>query len=404
MSGVSAQAARLDDSRPGVALNRWDVLCLAALVAVGVWFALDSVIVPATMRQDNLQYILMAQDPGAFFWVGSIYAQRVLPPLLVWCGTKLFGLSVAQGFRLVCAASYIAFLTLFYLVLRRGRAAVPIAWGTALFSGICFWPMTYSMGNIYQACDAMTYPFGLAIVALTLRRKLVALVIVSVLAVMTRQQLFVLACLAFVALYVQTRDRRALAGLAAIVFFFAMLVGYAGLGGGASTIAGHTVLRALDFRAVARGLVETKFPVMFTPFLLVLICFGRQTLGYIRKYWWAALFAVITVAQPLVAFPITGPSNAQRLAMLGAWLAFWPAGLLLRDCLRTRWAMWVYAALPLLYGTRHLTHLKHAYPCPLGHRTVMNGVLLLLVLVELHRHKEPDRAMPEAGSGGGQAA
>ena len=391
MSAVSTRTAGAAQTRPRVSLGRWDFACLAALVAIGVWFAIDSVIVPAAMRQDNLQYIPMAESPAAFFWVGCIYAQRALPPLLVWCGTKLFGLTVGQGFRLLCAASYISFLTLFYVVLRRGRAAVSIALGTTLFCAICFWPMTYSLGNIYQACDAMAYPFALAMIVLALRRKLLALVVVSLLAAMTRQQLFVLACLAFVALYVETRDRRAIAGLAVVVAFFGLLVAYAGRGEGAMGIAGHTVLRIFDFRAVARGLVETKFPVMFTPFLLLLVLFGRRVMGYIRTYWWVALFAAVTMAQPLIAFPITGPSNAHRLAMLGAWLAFWPAGLLLRDALIGPWARGLYAALPLLYGTRHLTHLRHAYPCPLGHRTVMNVVVLLLVLAEMYRQKRRHR-------------
>ena len=45
--------------------------------------------------------------------------------------------------------------------------------------------------------------------------------------------------------------------------------------------------------------------------------------------------------------------------------------------------MWTYAALPLLYGTKHLTHLKHTYPCLIGHRSVMNVVILLLVAAEI---------------------
>ena len=373
---------RTKDEAAG-ALTARDLLCLAALVAMCAWFIFDSTVLPPTLRQDNRRYIPMAEDPSAFFQADNVAAQRVLPSLLVWCGTRLLGLTVVEGFRILSGASYLAFLALFYVALRRGRAPTPIAFATTIFCGTCYWPMTYSLSNIYQACDAMAYPLALVMIALTIRRRTFALLAVSLLAAMTRQQLFVLACLCLFSLRVETNDRRALPCLLVILMFFGALISFTGEGG----LAAHTVLRIFDLRAFARGFRETRFPVIFTPFLLLLMLCARETIGYVRKYWWVALFALVTMAQPLLAFGRTGPSNAQRLAMMGAWPAFWLAGLLLRDRLKSRWAMSIYVLLPLLYGTRHLTHLEHTYPSPVGHRSVMNVIIALLVLAEMCRRR-----------------
>lgn len=348
---------------------------------MGIWFSLDSTVLPPTLRMDGMQYIAIAEDPRWFFCVGGMYAQRVLPPMIVWAESRLFGLSTVLGFRLICAVSYCSFLCLFYRTLRNARTPLPIATGTTLFCAICYWPMTYSLGNVYQACDAMAYPMALIMVTLAMRRRLLLLCAVSALAIMVRQQLFLLAIFALADLYLETRSRKVLAGMVFLLVVLGLLLQYAGVGRGVRGLVG--VCRAIDWGAVPRAVIETRMPVILTPFLLLPVLFPKRVGGYVKKYWWAALYATATMAQPVLMFPVSGASNAQRLAMIGAWLAFLLAGLLLRDALRRRWAMWTYAALPLLYGTKHLTHLKHTYPCLIGHRSVMNVVILLLVAAEI---------------------
>lgn len=381
-----------DQTGQHAALSRLDAILLVALCAVGIWFAADSVVLPPTLKQDNTQYIPMAEDPAAFFWVAGNNAQRILPHLLVWASTKVLGIDVVAGFRLVCAVSYVAFLLLHYVVLRRCRAHEAIAFGTTLFCAISYWPITYSLSNVYQACDAMTYPLGLALIVLATKGSLFTLFLVAVVATGTRQQLFALAVFSLIGRYLRTRNPRALECLLPIVLTFALLVAYAGDSTSGLVLADHTVLRLLDFGQQVRGLIETRFPIVFSPFVLVLLLFLPKTVKQAKTYWWATAFAVMTMAQPIVAYRMHGPQNAMRLAMMGAWVAFPLAGLLLRDVLKSPWARWTFAALPILYGTKHLTHLKHTYPSPLGHRTVVNVVVLMLVLAEMYRQRPAEPA------------
>ncbi len=367
-----------------------DLACLFALCVMALWFAVDSNVVPPPVEMDGVNYVAAAKDPRWFFCMPGIHAQRVLPPLLVWVGTKSLGLSVVDGFRGLSAASYMIFLCLLYGSLRHGGVRRLVALGTTVFCGISFWPMTYSLGNVYQACDAMAYPLGLLMVVFALKRKPGALFIASALGVLTRQQLAVLAVAAFIALYLDTRDRRALAYMAGVVALFAVAVAYLGRGDGAAGLAGHTVLELSHVKTALRAAVETKLPIMFTPFLLLFAFCWREAAQYAIKYWWVTLYAAATVVQPLFAMEMTGVSNAQRLGMMGVWPAFWVAGLLVEGRLKSRWGAWVYVALPLLYGTRHLTHLRHTYPSPVGHRTVMNVIVLALVLAEVWRGRDAE--------------
>jgi len=265
-----------------------------------------------------------------------------------------------------------------------------IALGVSLFCGISFWPVTSSLVNFYQACDGMFYPVCAVMMILTLRHNRFSLLIVSLMAILIRQQAFVLAILSFVHLYLKTKDRKSLIYIGFIVVGFGLLTHYAGTAG-AQNLAKHTVFRIFDIASAARGVIQTKLPIMFSPFLLLLICYFKRTYRYMLRYWWATLFAMITILQPLLSFDITGVFDAQRLIMMGVWPFFILAGLLLRDTLKSRWAKWTFLILPLLYGTEHLNILKHAYPTVLGHRIIMNGIILALILLDLYYRRQSRR-------------
>ena len=76
---------------------------------------------------------------------------------------------------------------------------------------------------------------------------------------------------------------------------------------------------------------------------------------------------------------------------MGIWPFFIAAGLLLRDLLKNRWSLWIFFVLPLFYGTEHLSILEHAYPSPIGHRIIMNGFILVLVLFDMYDHRRSNK-------------
>ena len=364
----------------------WDFLCLAILTTVGLWFSMDSNLdyISNLPHGDREFYINMAMHPPSILdGIVSPYAQRPLPSLLVWGGIKISNLSLSQVFLIFNHSIFIIFLPLVYYALRSCHVPLEIALGTSLFCGISFWPVTNYLVDIYYACDALTYPLSLIMIMLTIKRKLLPLFIVSVLGVMTRQQLFILAFFSFSFLYFEEKTPQALISLVLILIIFSTLTLMIGENG-VSILAKHSVLRIFNFGDTIKGIIRTKLPIMFSPFLLLLICLPVQTISYMKEYWWVTFFALITIMQPLFSYEITGFFDSQRLSMMGVWLFFILAGLLLRDNLKTRWAKWVYAGLPLLYGTEHLNILKHAYPSPLGHRAVMNIIILLLILIDIH--------------------
>jgi len=385
-----------DPNLPVEAFNlfrKWDTYCLALLILIGVWFSIDAdldytVNLPVGDREF---YINMAlYPPTAFKEMPAIYAQRFLPSLLVWIGVKFFGLTFSQGFLLLSYSSFMLFLPLVYYLLRSCSVPLRISFGTSVFCGISFWPVTSSLVNFYQACDAMMYPIVVFMIILALRRKTWMLFFVSILAVLVRQQFFVLAILSFIHLYIETRDRFLLVYLSVIIVCIGMLIKFAGTDG-AGGLAKHTIYRLFDLDVAVKGIIRTRLPIMLSPFLLLLICFFRKTCTYMKKYWWISLFAIITIIQPLFSFEFTGIFDAQRLIMMGVWPFFLLAGLLLRDLLKNRWTIWVYFALPLCYGTEHLNILEHAYPSMVGHRIMMNGIILALVLLDLFYNRQIDQ-------------
>ena len=181
-------------------------------------------------------------------------------------------------------------------------------------------------------------------------------------------------------------NRSALDPKGGLNFCIGMLIRFAGTDG-TGGLAKHTIYKLLNLDVAAKRFIRTNLPIMFSPFLLVLLCFFRRTFSYMKKYWWVSLFAVITIIQPLLSFEFTEIFDAQRLIMMGGWPFFLLAGLLLRDILESRWVTWVYFVLPFFYGTKHLNILEHAYPSLVGHRIIMNGIILALIFLETHYRK-----------------
>ena len=131
---------------------------IAVVAAIGAW----SPVLPATMPQDNLQYLAIARDLSAYGDVPGIYSQRVVPCAVVWGLNRTGICDVVTGF---CAVSYAAigtFLVGLYFNFRWAGLTQAIATTATLYVLIGSWPIVYGLSNVYQACNALAYPLGLA--------------------------------------------------------------------------------------------------------------------------------------------------------------------------------------------------------------------------------------------------
>jgi hypothetical protein len=384
MSVLSAGRRLAVSLKNVVGWNTWDAIFLAAIGLSSIGLILNTSQIARIPGFDLNSYIALAEHPMNFFspTVTGIHSQRILGSFVVWVLSKLFPIvSIDLGFRIVSGFCFIAFATLFYLSLRLFRVSAFVAVGTTLFSMVASWPMTYSLGNIYQANDALVYPLAILIILCVLAKRPYPLLAVSILGVLARQNLVVLAVMAHVALALKTRKKAPVIGLVIVAGLFYLSSVYAG--GGAVQSLSNTL--AFDLREEIHGAVKMELWYYFSPFILVLL--DPLVLRYAARYWWVTAFCVITVAQPLGMFSAIGGANAGRIAAGGIFPAFLVAGIIIDERIRSSVLKMVYAFLPLLYGNEHLAYVKYRLAPVWGDRRwLILLVYLLLILDWLWRH------------------
>ena len=81
-----------------------------------------------------------------------------------------------------------------------------------------------------------------------------------------------------------------------------------------------------NFAYLREILQDSKIAELFVP-LLPLLWIGYKSLGrWFKCYWPFILYSAVVMIQPFLAYHLTG-NNFQRLALQGAWVFFFIAGL-----------------------------------------------------------------------------
>lgn len=205
-------------------------------------------------------------DDGPWPEYGAHHFMRILPPLLVR-GVMMTGLGVDDGFRVVSAAAYLAFTLSLWGVLARA-----------------------------------VFLFGVP-------------------GIMTKQNLLALSTLSLAFLWVRSAGPRRRAEIAALtVAALAFYIGLARYYHASSTVTKHLVpgggfdiVEAAAFAIDAGGLELGYVLVPLLPW------YGRDALRFLVRNWNVGLYAVIAVAQPILAYSITGAGNVERIALQGVW-------------------------------------------------------------------------------------
>ena len=233
---------------------------------------------------DQASYVKMAEKPVNMQKVMSHHGQRIFGPTLVWGLRQILPLSMEAAFRFFAAAAFASFVLLFYFALRGLQVGPITAVTTTVFSIISFWPITYTLSNVYQLTDGFAYPLIVLTCIFFVRKNYPALLIVSLVGVLVRQNLMFLGAFVFSQLFWNTREKKYLWGLLSVIGLFVLSGIFAGrLDARADStnpnalyllLVEHPKNYLLHFPKIlqnfVRGFFETKMLLMFSPFLPLL--------------------------------------------------------------------------------------------------------------------------------------
>lgn len=309
---------------------------------------------------DMSSYIHMAESARGFMEVPGHHGQRVLGSWTAGLLHHITGFPLRSTFRFL---AILAFALLPILVFRVLRPLGVGLWETAVITFLILaadWPIRYSLGNIYQLTDAWTYPWALILI-LTSRNKSVLIFFVACLAaVLTRQNLLILAVGLYVERYMRTKRWIEIIPLSLIFVLFAIVSKAAGSlipGRSADSAGGFYMIYHHTFRyfngdqgAVFHNLWNAiKMVPAWAPLLpLAVGCFLPVVWKSAIRHPSITLFALVTFVQPMIAFDMTGPDNARRLMMQGGFVFMLAGGWGITSFLKesSRWLRYAFLVIP----------------------------------------------------------
>jgi len=292
---------------------------------------LTAKIKPCLPEFDCNAYLQMAQslryDPALL----GHHAMRILPAFLAGV-LHLLGFSLETAFRILSDATYLLFGWLVFWVLRREGIKPTFAFSVSLLCLASHHAMRIPLQLVYQTCDMMTYPLSLLMIYFSLKKEAKAVFIFALLGIMTKQTLFVLGLLSL--FYCRS------------VMYSLMLIGaYGGLQGyyhASGHVFQHIHPHAsfYSFSHIKWIIQDSKIVDLLVPLLPFLCVFLRSLRDFLWRYWHISLYIGVVVAQPLIAYHLTG-NNFQRLALQGTWILFLIVGLLSK---KISFSWWVRSA------------------------------------------------------------
>lgn len=273
---------------------------------------------PCPEEFDCNSYLFMVHHWGFFPEIPSHHAMRFLPSwgaaLLVYMGA-----SDTLAFQILSGSGFIGFAGLCYFTFRTVfKGSQQRAFAFSLITVFSHEAMKIPLSLVYQSCDMWTYPIGILLILCTLNRQYLGLLGISLLAITTRQTLFVLSVFCW-GYALQTPQNKPLkwAGGLAIVLAYISLTHYF-----QATSVFKLLLHPPEGFFVPSHLlgilVQSKLLDLWVPISPFLLIAFYPTLGHLKKYWFIPAYMLIVIGQPFLAYHMTG-NNFQRLALQGVW-------------------------------------------------------------------------------------
>lgn len=266
---------------------------------------------------DCNSYIAMVGDLSPGDHALSHHAMRVLPIFMVRA-LMLLGFSMDAGFHIVSGGALMLFSLGVYAFIRYFTKSSVWAFAWSLLLVTLHSAMRVPLDIIYQANDALVYPLGLAMLAAAHANRVGLTFVLAILGVLTRQNLFVLSFFSMSSLALNNRDIRALIGTGVVFCSYFVLQKFYGANG---SILNHFTPQG-DFFSLSHQwsiLVESQFLelwIVFAPFLLTS---GKQLFKFFKDNWHWPMYTAVVVAQPYLAYHMTG-NNFARIALQGVWV------------------------------------------------------------------------------------
>lgn len=342
---------------------------------------------------DMISYIHMAESPRGFTEVVSHHGQRVFGPWLAGVLHWMSGISLENSFRFFAILSFAILPLLVIRILRAGGVTLVNAAVICIMILGADWPIRYGLGNIYQLTDSLVYPLSILLILVSRQKSVWFFFFSAVIAVLSRQNLLILAVGLFAERIWRNRRFSELILFAVVFSIFSLVALTAGSSlpnevhrDGFVMIYKHSLGLIFHPAFQPNVFINIKNAVMMTPAWAPLLplavgCLFPAVWKAAIRHPSATLFAAITFVQPMIAFDMTGPDNARRLMMQGGFIFMIAGGWAIASRLQEspKALSWAFRVIPLIIILFYLI----SKPLALSDttRVILGGYLLILMLL-----------------------
>ncbi|MGE3319003.1 MAG: hypothetical protein AB7I18_06870 [Candidatus Berkiella sp.] len=255
--------------------------------------------------------------------VAGHHAMRVLPSLIAGM-LERFGLPLELAFRLLSVTGYMAFGMITFWFLRRVNLKPILALSFTLLCLAAHPIIIMPLKLVYQSCDMWTYPLIVFMVYCSMLQRTKTLLLLSLVGILVRQNLFILGECSLLYCYVQSKQTRQLLYAGTLAVCYGMLQSYYHATSTFSALLqppeGYFTPSHLWF-----VLTDSKILELFIPLLPLLVLLAKPMIQALWRYWHMTLYIAITAGQPLLAYHMTG-NNLTRLSLQGIICLYLIAG------------------------------------------------------------------------------
>ncbi len=249
--------------------------------------------------QDASEYIALARDPSNYFNLTHQGALRIFPSLLVFF-FKIIGIPIEISFQYLTYLSF-TFLNLkIFFLLREFEIKNYIALPSLAILIYSNHSVIYTVFNYYQLLDLFTYIFIIYFIELSKKSNLFLLFTISLLSVLTKEYLLVLAILVHLKNFLKLKDIKVLISMTIILLIFFIhynLAGYNNISEDnlniLSLTSSYFLLFNTFYSSMINCLIINKNIYLFLPFI-ILIC-SRSFIQLLLKNYQIIIFSLIPI-------------------------------------------------------------------------------------------------------------
>jgi hypothetical protein len=305
---------------------------------------------------DCESYLHMVWYWGAHSEVLSHHAMRILPSMLVYAGTVI-GLTPTFGFWLLSMGAFVSFTVAIFKTIDAVKPGHILAIGFTLLLLSAHWAMTYGLSNVYQATDALTYPLGLLLFWQLRKQQGNALLVTGILSCAVRQSLFVMAFAALLQLATERPNLQACLRVVLLCIAYTALTRFYGASG---TLLAHIIpdWSFFSISLILERWSESHLTWLLLPVIPMLLTYPRAFYRFFARYPALFVYGVIVVAQPFIAFEMTGQANFVRIAMQGIWPLYLCAAFAVIESSPSKAEQWIWFSYALLMASTYSHSLR----------------------------------------------